>query len=195
MKILGAVARPRAKTPKSARDVQCLFTMHDLARRVHELARQISADYAAKQPLVVGVLKGAWVFMADLVRHLTVPVGCDFVLLSSYGKGTSSSGRVSLRLDMTLAAKGRHILLVEDIVDTGTSLAWLLEHLARKRPASLRVCALLDKPARRVVSVNIDYVGFTVPDCFVVGYGIDCGERYRELPYVGFVPTGDADAT
>jgi hypoxanthine phosphoribosyltransferase len=169
-----------------------LISAGELAHRVGELANQISADYAGKQPLVVGVLKGAWMFMADLVRQLTVPVSCDFVKLSSYGTGTSSSGQVTLRLDLTMPATGRHILVVDDIVDTGASLAWLIEHLASKKPETLRVCALLDKPAGRRVPVNIDYVGFTVPNCFVVGYGIDCAERYRELPYVGYVQMGDA---
>jgi hypoxanthine phosphoribosyltransferase len=169
-----------------------LISAGELAQRVQELALQISGDYVGKQPLVVGVLKGAWIFMADLVRHLTVSVSCDFVMLSSYGAGTSSSGQIELRLDLALPAAARDILLIDDIVDTGASLAWLIEHLASKKPESLRVCALLDKPARRRVPVNIDYVGFTVPNYFVVGYGIDCRERYRELPYVGYVRMGDA---
>lgn len=170
-------------------DPPCLISAERLAERVGQLADQISADYAGNMPLIVGVLKGAWVFMADLVRRLTIPVRCDFVMLASYGMATESTGQVTLRLDLTEPAENRHIVLVEDVVDTGDSLRWLMDHLAKKSPASLRLCALLDKPARRRSTVKIDYLGFTVPDRFVVGYGIDCRERYRELPYVGYVPT------
>ena len=159
----------------------------ELSQRVESLARQISVDYAGKQPILVGVLKGAWVFMADLVRRLTIPARCDFVKLSSYGEDIVTSGRVQLQLDMSLPAAGRDVLVVEDIVDTGTCVLWLLDHLRRKDPASLRLCALLDKPARRIAPVTIDYVGFRIPDHFVVGYGIDWQERYRELPYIAYV--------
>jgi hypoxanthine phosphoribosyltransferase len=151
----------------------------------------MSADYAGKSLLVLGVLHGAFVFMADLIRRLTIPVRCGFVMVSSYGDRTSTSGRVRLKLDATLPVEGNHVLLVDDIVDTGISTAWLLDHLTRKKPASLRLCALLDKPARRRTPVNIDYVGFEVPDRFVVGYGIDCAGRHRELPYVGYVPSDE----
>lgn len=170
--------------------IACLIAAHELDRRVGELAARVSADYAGKQLLVVGVLKGAWVFMADLVRRLTVPVRCDFLKASSYGMGTETSGEVRLLLDLSLPAEGQDVLVVEDVIDTGTCSAWLLEHLRRKGPASLRLCTLLDKPSRRVVPVAIDYLGFTVADHFIVGYGIDCGERYRELPYVGYVVPG-----
>jgi hypoxanthine phosphoribosyltransferase len=173
------------------RPVRCLIGSADLARRVQELGRQISADYADRPPLVVGILKGAWVFMADLVRQLSLPVRCDFVKLSSYGTGIETSGAVRLDLDLSTPAEGEHILLVEDIVDTGLCVAWLLRHLQAKKPASVRLCALLDKPARRQTPISIDYIGFTIPDHFVVGYGIDCAERHRELPYVGHVLTGD----
>ena len=177
----------------AAREVRCLITSDKIAARVRELARQISADYAGKKPLLVGVLKGAWIFMADLIRQLTVPVRCDFVKLSSYGTGTSTSGEVTVHLDMTIPAEGQDILLVEDIIDTGTTVPWLLERLAKQNPASVRLCALLDKPARRRVPVQIDYLGFTIPNQFVVGYGIDCAEEYRELPYVGYIPTPEQD--
>lgn len=176
---------------KSGRELQtipCLITADDLARRVKELADQISADYQGKRLLVVGVLKGAWVFMADLVRQLNIPTHCDFVMLSSYGVGTQSSGEMNLRLDLAKSAPGQDILLVEDIIDTGRSMLWLIEHLKKKNPASIRLCTLLDKPSRREVPVQIDYVGFAVPDKFVVGYGIDCAEQHRELPYVGYLP-------
>ena len=168
-------------------EVCCLLSEQQIGERVGELARQISADYDDKPLLVVGVLKGAWVFMADLVRRLTIPVRCDFVKLSSYGNDTTTTGCVQLHLDVSSPVEGRDILVIEDIVDTGTCLVWLLDHLRRKGPASVRVCALLDKPARRLTPVSIDYVGFTIADHFVVGYGIDWQERYRQLPYVAYV--------
>lgn len=168
-------------------ELRRLISEEELSQRVESLARQISTDYAGKPPLLVGVLKGAWVFMADLIRCLTIPARCDFVKLSSYGEDTETSGRVRLQLDVSLPVEGQDVLVVEDIVDTGTCVLWLLDHLRRKRPASLRVCALLDKPARRVAPVTIDYVGFNIPDHFVVGYGIDWQERYRELPHIAYV--------
>ncbi len=158
-----------------------------LERRVREMAEQISADYAGQQPVIVGVLKGAWVFMADLVRQLSIPVRCDFVRLSSYGVGTVPTGPPRLLLDLTESIAGQHVLVIDDIVDTGISLEWLQRHMLAKQPASLKTCVLLDKPARREVDVEPDYVGFEIPDRFVVGYGIDYAEQYRELPYIGFV--------
>ena len=175
-------------------DVQCLITAPKLAERVRELAQEISAEYEGKPVLIVGVLQGAYVFMADLVRHLTIPVRCGFVMVSSYGDRTASSGRVELQLDLNQSVEGQHVLLVDDIVDSGTSISWLINHLAQREPASLRLCALLDKPARRRVPVKIDYLGFEIPDRFVVGYGIDYAGRHRELPYVGYVLTGDAQS-
>ena len=171
--------------------VPCLITEPQIAGRVRELAREISAEYADKSLLVVGVLHGAYVFMADLVRQLTVPVRCAFVMLSSYGDDTVTSGEVKLRLDLLRPVDGEHLLVVDDIVDTGVSIAWLVEHLTAKNPASLRLCVLLDKPARRRVPIKIDYVGFEVPDRFVVGYGIDCADHPRELPYIGYVPSDE----
>jgi hypoxanthine phosphoribosyltransferase len=170
----------------------CLYSAEQLTHRTEELARQISADYQGKELLVVGVLKGAFVFMADLVRRLTVPVRCDFIKVSSYGLGKNSSGEVRMHLDLSLPVEGQHVLLVEDIVDTGTCSGWLLEHLRSKRPASVRLCSLLENSARRNTPIKIDYLGFSIPDHFVVGYGIDCGERFRQLPYVGFVPPGES---
>jgi hypoxanthine phosphoribosyltransferase len=171
-----------------AEEVPCLLTPAQLSRRVQELAQQISVDYQGRTPLLVGVLKGAWVFLADLVRALTIPVTCDFVMLSSYGKDTVSSGHIKLLLDTSEPVEGRHVLVVDDVLDTGQSLAWLLDHLKGKHPASLRLCVLLDKPARREVPVRPDYVGFVIPNYFVVGYGIDYAEQHRELPYVGHLP-------
>ena len=171
--------------------VSLAIPAEQLERRVREIAEQISADYAGQQPVIVGVLKGAWVFMADLVRRLSIPVRCDFVRLSSYGAGTVPSGPPKLLLDLTEPIEGRHVLVVDDIVDTGISLAWLEQHLLGKQPASLKMCVLLDKPARREVDVEPDYVGFEIPDRFVVGYGIDYAEQYRELPYIGYIDERD----
>jgi hypoxanthine phosphoribosyltransferase len=167
-----------------------LLGADEVARRTDELGRQITADYQGKELLVVGVLKGAFIFMADLVRRLGLPVRCDFIKVSSYGHGTDTTGEVRLHLDMSVPVGGQHVLLIEDIVDTGTCSAWLLQHVRGKGPASVRLCTLLDKPSRRRTRVEIDYIGFTVPDQFIVGFGIDCGERYRELPYVGYLPSG-----
>jgi hypoxanthine phosphoribosyltransferase len=171
--------------------VRCLFSEEELARRIRALAREISADYAGRPLVLVGVLKGAWVFLADLVRHLSIPVRIDFVKMSSYGAGTQTTGRIELHLDLTMPVTGEDLLVVEDIVDTGTSCRWLLDHLKAKGPASVRYCVLLDNPTRRIEKVKIDYVGFTIPNCFVVGYGIDWAERYRYLPYIGAVTTGE----
>jgi hypoxanthine phosphoribosyltransferase len=129
--------------------------------------------------------------MADLVRQLTIPVCCDFVRVSSYGVGTTTSGEPRLLLDVTEPLAGRHVLLVDDIIDTGISVSWLLEHLRHSEPASLKLCSLLDKPSRRRVPIQADYVGFEIPDRFVVGYGIDYAEQFRELPYIGYVTDHD----
>jgi len=170
-----------------SRNLKPLISAQQIQQRIRELAAEIRRDYADKRPVLVGVLKGAFMFLADLVRELGFPVECDFIKISSYGQNTESSGRITLQLDTTIPLAGRHVLVVEDIVDTGLTTAWLMEHLRRKSPASLRVCALLDKPARRQVEVNIDYVGFRIPNRFVVGYGIDCAEAFRELDYIGYV--------
>lgn len=167
--------------------VSCLFSADQLAVRVAELGREISVDYAGKRPVLIGVLKGAWVFLADLVRTLTIPVRCEFVMLSSYGSGTVSTRQIQLRLDVTGPVTGEDVIIIEDIIDTGHSMPWLIEHLQKQHPASIRLCALLEKPSRRETPVHIDYLGFTVGDQFVVGYGIDCAEEHRELPYVGFI--------
>jgi hypoxanthine phosphoribosyltransferase len=168
--------------------VQRLLLPEQIHQRIRELASEIRSEYAGKHPVLVGVLKGAFVFLADLVRELRFPLQCDFVKLSSYGESTETSGQVRLELDTSIPLAGRHVLVVEDIVDTGLTTAWLLAHLRKKQPASLRVCALLDKPARRRVEVTIDFVGFRIPDQFVVGYGIDWAEAYRELDFIGYIP-------
>lgn len=161
-----------------------LISRDDIARRVQELGAQISRDYRNKELIVVGILKGAFIFLADLVRALEFPVEIDFVRLMSYGAGTTSSGEVRITKDIELPIKDRHVLVVEDIVDIGYTLYYLRQHLALQHPLSLKVCCLIDKKERRAVDVPLDYVGFTVEKGFLVGYGLDCGEKMRNLPEV-----------
>lgn len=161
-----------------------LIPAEDLTARVAQLGRQIRADYAGRTPVLVAVLKGAVVFLADLMRAIEAPCECDFIALSSYGASTRSSGVVELTKDLSMPIDGREVLIVEDIVDTGRTLTYLLRNLETRQPESVRVCALLDKEARREVPVSLDYVGFTIPDEFVVGYGLDYAGLYRNLPYV-----------
>jgi hypoxanthine phosphoribosyltransferase len=168
-----------------------MFNAEQIAARVQELADQINAEYAGKRLLVIGVLKGAWMFMADLIRKLDVPAACDFVRVSSYGARTVTSGKPSLLLDITEKIEGRDVLVVEDIMDTGVSLAWLMKYLRQQDPSSLRLCVLLDKPSRRQQDVEADYIGFEIPNKFVVGYGVDYAEHFRELPYIGYVVQDD----
>lgn len=172
-------------------EVPCLIAAAELQRRVAELAAQISDDFRGQDLLVVGVLKGSFIFLADLVRALSIPVRCDFVKVSTYGLGTESSGQVRLQLDISLPVAGAEVLIVEDIIDTGTTTSWLIAHLQQQGVAGIKLCALLDKPARRRTAVPVAYRGFTIPDHFVVGYGIDYAERYRQLPYVGHLPPGE----
>ncbi len=161
-----------------------LFTEEEIARRVAELGEAISSDYVGGEVYAVGILKGAAIFFADLVRRITVPVRVDFLGVSSYGLEANSTGVVRILRDLDESVAGRHVLLVEDIVDTGLTLAYLRATLEARRPASLRICAFLDKPSRRKVPVAVDYLGFTVPDEFIVGYGLDYAGGYRHLPYV-----------
>jgi hypoxanthine phosphoribosyltransferase len=170
---------------------QCLLSAEQIAARVRELAEAISADYQGRPLIVIGVLKGAWIFLADLVRQLTIPVRCDFVRVSSYGAGTVTSGEPRLSLDVSLPLAGADVLVVDDILDTGISMQWLLRHLGPMQPRSLRLLVLLDKPERRLVPIEADYVGFPIPDRFVVGYGLDCNEQFRNLPYIGYFAAGD----
>ncbi len=163
-----------------------LISQREINKKVKELADRISKDYKG-EILVIGILKGAWVFMADLVRRLRIPVRCDFLTLSSYGSSTQTSGVVKIVSDLTISIKGRDVLIVEDIVDTGITLNYIKELLRLREPSSLKICALLDKPARHRTEIEIDYLGFTVPDKFVVGYGIDYDERFRNLPYIGYI--------
>ncbi|BAF60733.1 hypoxanthine-guanine phosphoribosyltransferase [Pelotomaculum thermopropionicum SI] len=161
-----------------------LFTEEEIRARVAEMGREISRDYAGRELLVVGILKGAMIFLADLVRSITVPAFFDFIAVSSYGTSTKSSGAVRILKDLDRGIEGRHVLIVEDIVDTGLTLNYLVDNLTARGPASLKVCTLLDKPSRRQKPVEIHYNGFTIPDEFVVGYGLDYNECYRNLPYI-----------
>jgi hypoxanthine phosphoribosyltransferase len=163
---------------------EVLVSEDDLARRVSELGAQITADYAGLDPLLVGVLKGAFVFMSDLSRAIDLPVEFDFMAVSSYGSATRSSGVVRILKDLDLDLTDRHVLIVEDIVDSGLTLAYLRKNLAARGPASMEVCALLVKEGLQRVELDLKYVGFTIPPTFVVGYGLDVGERYRNLPYI-----------
>lgn len=169
--------------------VEMLLGADAIQARVHELGQQISADYAERRLLLVGVLKGAFVFMADLARAITLPVALDFLAVSSYGPSTASSGVVRLIKDLDMSIEGWDVLLVEDIVDTGLTLAYITALLQARGPRSLAVCALLRKVKTRPVEPALAYVGFDIPDRFVVGYGLDAGEYYRNLPYVGVLAT------
>jgi hypoxanthine phosphoribosyltransferase len=165
----------------------------DLQARVTELGREISADYAGRPPLLVGVLKGAFVFMSDLARSIDLPVEFDFMAVSSYGSATRTSGVVRILKDLDLDLTGRHVLVVEDIVDSGLTLAYLRKNLAARGPASLEVCAFLVKEGLQRTELDLRYVGFRIPPVFVVGYGLDLAERHRNLPYIAEVPGTGAD--
>ena len=156
-----------------------------LQRRIAELGEEISADYAGRDLLLVGVLKGAVFFMADLMRSITVPCEIDFMAISSYGASTDSSGVVRILKDLDINIEGRHVLVVEDIIDSGLTLSYLLRNLESREPADIEICSLLTKPERREIEVPVRYVGFEIPNKFVIGYGLDFAERYRNLPYVG----------
>ncbi len=162
-----------------------LLSEEEIAAKVKELGAQIAKDYADKNPLIVSVLRGSFVFMADLVRAIDVPCTVDFMSVSSYGSGTTSSGEVKITKDFDVSIEGRHLIIVEDILDSGRTLSYLMKTLKARGAASIALCTFLDKPERRVVPVEVAYKGFTVPDAFIVGYGLDYDQRYRNLPYVG----------
>jgi hypoxanthine phosphoribosyltransferase len=164
---------------------ETLIEAETLQERIRELGEEISRDYEGRDLLLVGVLKGAVFFMADLMRELTVPCEIDFMAISSYGAQTDSSGVVRILKDLDLNIAGRHVLVVEDIIDSGLTLSYLMRNLKARKPASLEICALLTKPERREIDVPVRYVGFEIPNKFVIGYGLDFAERYRNLPYVG----------
>ena len=166
--------------------LKVLISEEELKNRIAQLGEELTRDYAGKDPVILGVLKGVVVFYADMIRQIRVPCQMDFMCLSSY-HGTQSTGNMVVRQDMSVDVSGRHVLILEDIFDTGTSLDYTYHHVLSKRPASVRICTLLDKPERRKPNITLvpDYVGFTIPNEFVVGYGLDYNEHYRNLPYVG----------
>ena len=168
-----------------------LFSRAEIEATVSRLAAEITRDYHDKRPLLLGILKGSFMFMADLIRLLDFPVEVEFIRLSSYGKGRQTSGKVRVVQGLRSPVRGRDVLVIEDIVDTGITIAFLLDYLRGKTPASLRLCSLTDKPSRREVPVNVDYLGFTVPNKFIVGYGLDWDEKFRNLPDICFVEVED----
>ena len=164
-----------------------LYSREDIAAAVEKLANEIRRDYLGKRLVIVGILKGSFMFIADLIRQLNIPVEVEFVVLSSYGEGTESSGNIRMVKGLSTDIKGRDVLVVEDIIDSGYTINFLLDYLRRHRPASFKLCVLLDKRERRKVPVVIDYRGFTVPNKFVVGYGIDWDEKFRYLPDIRYI--------
>lgn len=166
---------------------EILYTEAQIEQRVRELGQAISHDYAGKDPLLIGVLKGVMPFMADLLRMITIPVEVDYIAISSYSAESRARGVVRLEKDVETPIEGRHILFVEDVIDTGLTLNYLLRSLRAHEPASLEVCTLFDKPRRRLIPISLKYKGFDLPDRFVVGYGLDCREKFRNLPFVGLL--------
>ncbi|MBO4852144.1 MAG: hypoxanthine phosphoribosyltransferase [Schwartzia sp.] len=164
-----------------------LYTEEQIAKRVAELGAEITRDYEGKDPIVIGILKGAAPFTTDIIRQINTPLQLDFMIVSSYGAGTQSSGTVKIRKDADADIQGRHVIICEDIIDSGITMSNLFELLKTRKPASLKLCALLSKLARREVDVKIDYCGWEVPDEFLVGYGLDYAERYRNLPCIGIL--------
>jgi len=161
-----------------------LYSEADLKAKVKELAARISADYEGKDLLLIGVLKGANVFMCDLMREISFPILIDFIAASSYGHSTESSGVVKILKDLDYSIEGRDVIIIEDIIDTGLTLKYLIENFRSRKPRSLEICTLLDKPERRIAQLSVKYIGYQIPDEFIVGYGIDYAERYRNLPYI-----------
>lgn len=170
------------------KEIKVLFSREEIALRVAELGKKISQDYQGKSVTLVGVLKGSFIFFADLIREIKVPVNCEFISVSSYGNEKKSSGEVKLNLDIAGPLEGKHIILVEDIIDSGLTLKFLRDLLSVRNPASIRACALLEKPAARKTDVPLEYVGFQIGGEFVIGYGLDYAQNHRELPYIGYIP-------
>lgn len=170
-----------------AEKINVMISEQDVDARIAELGKQISEDYAGKQVHLICILKGSVFFMCELAKRITVPVSMDFMSVSSYGDGTSSSGIVKIVKDLDETLEGKDVLVVEDIIDSGRTLYYLMDVLQKRQPASLKLCTLLDKPDRRVKDVKVEYVGFNIPDEFVVGYGLDYAQKFRNLPYIGVV--------
>jgi len=168
-------------------EVEVLFTEEEVRAKIKELGQEITHDYAGQEILVVGILKGAFIFMADLVREIDLPLQLDFMDVSSYGHSTVSSGEVRIMKDLEESIEGKNVLIVEDIIDTGLTLNYISEILKKRGPKSLRICCLLDKPSRRKSTIKPDYTGFSIEDLFIVGWGLDYAERYRNYPVVGIL--------
>jgi hypoxanthine phosphoribosyltransferase len=166
-----------------------IFSEESIQHRIHEIGRQISADYAGLNPLMVGVLRGVLFFMADLLREVQIPLEVDFLAISSYSTESRDQGFVRLEKDLDIPIRGRHVLFIEDVIDTGLTLSYILRNLRTRQPASLEICVLFNKPTKRLIDIPQRYKGFDLPDQFVVGYGLDYREKYRNLPYVGLLRT------
>jgi len=167
--------------------IKVMISEQEVDARIEELGKQISEDYAGKEVHLICILKGSVFFTCELAKRITVPVTLDFMSVSSYGDGTTSSGRVKIAKDLDESLEGKEVIVIEDIIDSGNTLFYLMDVLSMRNPASLKLCTLLDKPDRRVKDVKVEYVGFTIPDEFVVGYGLDYAQKYRNLPYIGVV--------
>ncbi len=174
--------------------ISTLLTQQQVDQRIVELGEQISRDFAGKSLHLICILKGSIFFTCELAKHITVPVTLDFMSVSSYGNKTESSGVVRLNKDLDESIDGKNVIVIEDIIDSGRTLSYLMENLQRRHPASLSLCTLLDKPQRRVTDVKVNYVGFEIPDEFVIGYGLDYDQRYRNLPYIGVISFDDESA-
>ena len=168
-------------------DVKVLIDEEKLQKRVEEIAKQIEEEYKGKEITLICILKGSIFFTVDLAKKINGDVKLEFIRVSSYNEGTESSGEIKMKLDLKDSIQGKDVIVIEDIIDTGRTLSYLIEYLKMKRPNSVKLCSLLDKPARRVIDVKVDYTGFQIPDKFVIGYGLDWDEKYRNLPYIGYV--------
>ena len=175
---------------KLANELEQMFSAEEIANRVRELGARIERDYQGKELVLLGVLKGSYIFISDLARAIDLPLSVDFIGLSSYGEATESSGVVKITSDLAQPIEGKHVLIVEDIVDTGLTMRYLLDNLATRRPASVKLCTLLHKPSRARTRIPIDYLGFQIEDRFVVGYGLDHGDKYRNVPFIGVLKNG-----
>ena len=175
---------------KLAGDLEVLFSAEQIAQRVKEMGKQIERDYQGKDLVLLGVLKGSFLFISDLARSIDLPLAVDFIGLSSYGEATESSGVVKITSDVSKPIENKHVVIVEDIVDTGLTMRYLLDNLATRHPSSVKLCTLLHKPARARTRIPIDYLGFQIEDRFVVGYGLDAAEKYRNVPFIGTIKRG-----
>lgn len=173
--------------------ISVMISEEEIDQKIRQMGEQISKEYEGKELHMICVLRGGVFFMCELAKHITIPVSLDFMSVSSYGSDTKSSGVVKIVKDLDDSIKGKHVLVVEDIIDSGRTLSYLMELLRDREPASLKLCTLLDKPDRRVVDVNVDYTGYRIPDAFVVGYGLDYAQKYRNLPYIGVVELSDEE--